>query len=191
MTDLIFVDTETTGPSPDDDIWEFAGIRRSPGVPDAVLHIQIGHDVSKAAKLPEQFAADYRARFKPDASLRQRDAAWKINAFMAPAADGAPPHLVGVNPAFDAGLIARLLRRNGILEPPWHYHLLDVPAVALGVLVGRGAVGLAEPRIPWRSDDLAFASGLPQTDHVRHTAMGDARWAMDWWDVLVPAEAVA
>lgn len=43
--------------------------------------------------------------------------------------------------------------------------------------------GLLTP--PWRSDDLSRACGVePPSEEDRHTALGDARWAMRWYDAM-------
>src|SRR5690606_40616616 len=49
--------------------------------------------------------------------------------------------LVGINPAFDAAFLTRFLRRRGYV-PAWHYHVIDVKAVAAGWLMGR------HPKVP-------------------------------------------
>lgn len=43
-------------------------------------------------------------------------------------------HLVGAVPSFDAEVLARLLRDHGLIES-WHYHLIDVEAMAVGWLM--------------------------------------------------------
>lgn len=38
---------------------------------------------------------------------------------------------------------------------------------------------------PWRSDDLSRTCGVePPSDDERHTALGDARWALRWYDAM-------
>lgn len=188
MSDIVFCDVETTGLEIDADIWEFAAIRRTASHVETVTVLQVSHDVRKAERLPLQFRADRDARFDRDTALHQRAAASKINTALAPCADGERVHLVGVNPAFDAAMISRLLRRNGFTDPPWHYHLLDVSALAIGFLAG-SAEGQALPSMPWRSDDLSERCGVTVVDRARHTARGDAEWARDWFDAIVPKRA--
>lgn len=51
---IVFIDTETTGLSISDDIWEVALIRREgDGSPDLPLHLFVEHDAKKAEALPE------------------------------------------------------------------------------------------------------------------------------------------
>lgn len=80
----------------------------------------------------------------------------------------------------------------------WHYHLIDVEALAVGYLYGlkrshehevlppdayddpavqAAIVGSSYRSLPWRSDDLSSALGVMVSDEDRHTALGDARWA--------------
>ena len=191
MTDLVFLDTETTGLGPDDEIWEFAAIRRTPEGAETSVHIQIEHDRTKAAELPEKFHRDYSARYNPDTALPAGGAAREIRRFLLPSGSREAgtlrkAHLVGANPAFDAGMLTRLLEAYDHFSP-WHYHLIDLEAVTLGYLIGRGE----HVDLPWRSDDLAARVGAPTTDadgfslYDRHTAMGDVLWCRDWWDALV------
>lgn len=76
-------------------------------------------------------------------------------------------HLAGAVVSFDEERLRRLLNRNGVLHR-WHYHLVDVEALAAGKL------GI-EP--PWNSDELSAALGVQVSDEDRHTALGDAKWA--------------
>lgn len=198
MTDIVFVDTETTGLDTSiDDIWEFAAIRVRPDGGETVLHRQLGHDIRRAQALPESFRADHDARFDGEAALPQRRAAQEIAAFFAPDADLQAPHFAGINPAFDAAMLTRLFRRNGIDSVPWHYQLLDVRAVALGF---QAAIAQEDPehsrRTGWpdvdiaiRTDDLAAITGDPDPNNQRHTALGDARFALGWWRDMVPGPA--
>ncbi|OXR46633.1 hypothetical protein B7C42_01607 [Nocardia cerradoensis] len=104
-------------------------------------------------------------------------------------------HIVGSVPNFDTETLAAMLRRHGLC-PSWHYHLIDVEVLAIGHL---GAVRRLNPypieaadvaaaefdltALPWKSDDLSRAVGVePPGPDERHTAMGDARWAMRMYD---------
>ncbi|UUW88368.1 hypothetical protein [Pimelobacter simplex] len=110
-------------------------------------------------------------------------------------------HIVGVNPTFDTETLAGLLRTEG-LTPQWDYHLEDLVAETVGYLRGSRATAaaisppqfaqgrlLALPddvtALPWKSDLLAAAVDVePAPEHERHTALGDARWALRWHDTL-------
>ena len=62
----------------------------------------------------------------------------------------------------------------------WHYHLVDVEALAAGKL------GIAPP---WKSDELSAALGVTITEDDRHTALGDAKWAMRIYDAVMGGAA--
>ncbi|AXH48387.1 DnaQ-like DNA polymerase III subunit [Gordonia phage Floral] len=183
MTALAFVDTETTGLTLEDEIWEFAAIiRRTDGI-ESTVHLHIEHDWYLADDLPEKFHTDHDARFGRASGMHvytRTGAASIIHA----ALHGT--HIIGANPAFDAGHIERLLYKWHGLAPSWHHHLIDLEAATLGYLTGRGE----HVDLPWRSDDLAARVGVPTADadgfalYDRHTALGDAQWCRDWWDAL-------
>ena len=189
MTTFAFVDTETTGLTIDDEVWEFAAIIRRDDGTESTVHLHIEHDWRLLDGLPERFRADHDARFGMASGMHvytRSGAASIIHA----ALHGA--HIVGVNPAFDAGMLERLLHNWHGLAPSWHYHLIDLEAFTIGYLLARkqeaGSPGLPVD-MPWRSDDLAgrvmpmrVADDAPK--YARHTAVGDAEWCRDWWDAL-------
>lgn len=195
MSALVFLDTETTGLSLDDDIWEFAAIRREEDGSESELHLFIAHDPAKCERLPESFRKDHIARF-PDSvcmgslrggSVQPSEAAAHIVRLFADR-----PHVVGAVPNFDTERLALLLRRYGF-EPGWHYHLIDVENLAVGFLAGEihaeQIYGLnprrSVPGLPWDSDELSRRVGIdPPGEGERHTAMGDARWAMRLYDAI-------
>lgn len=193
MTDplkLVFLDTETTGLSLDDDVWEIAAIKRifdaDGNVQERELHLFLEHDPAKCSNLPERFLKDHMRRFPAMTHsgrwsgevVPRETAAVVVQRFT----DGA--HIVGAVPNFDTERLAKLIRDHGkSWQPPaWHYHLIDVENLALGWLAAKG---IAFP-LPWRSDDLAALCGIPPVDEAdRHTAMGDARWVRDWYDAIM------
>jgi hypothetical protein len=180
MTPLCFIDTETTGVHPDRRVWEVAMIRRDDeGQRELVLQVA-DVDLSNADPFGLKVggfyerAARYGApgpgtRVSTEALVARRVEEWTRGA-----------HLVGAVPNFDADCLDKMLRRH-LLIPAWHYHLIDVEAMAVGWLRAKGFN--VEP--PWGSD---YLSGLCKvelpTDEERHTAMGDARWAMRWYDAM-------
>lgn len=102
-------------------------------------------------------------------------------------------HIVGACPWFDAAFYEKLLRAHGY-QLAWHYHLIDVEALALGYLAATsGAVELGGHRqpnlelpLPWKSDWLAKRLGLerPHQNH-RHTALGDALEVKDTFEHIM------
>lgn len=191
---LVFMDTETTGLSLDDDIWEFAAIRREPDGSEREYHLFIQHDQSKCAHLPQSFLDDHTSRWPGNEhAVTPKFATQQIWA----STRGA--HVVGAVPNFDTERLALLLGRFGI-KPEWHYHLIDIENLAAGFLAGLSRHGHSEVTCgpvcgqggaemispPWNSDDLSRAVGVePSGDGVRHTAMGDARWARAVYDAVM------
>ena len=87
--------------------------------------------------------------------------------------------VIGAVPSFDTNSLEDLFRRHH-LRSSWHYHLMDVENLAVGYLKGRGMKGLLPP---WKSDELTELMAVtPASPEERHTALGDARWAMRMWD---------
>lgn len=194
---IVFLDTETTGLSLTDDIWEFAGIRREgDGTPDVPLHLFIEHDRSKAAELPEKFRADYQARYEPEHAVSHRDAARLIHRHLRPGADGTRAHVVGAVPNFDTERIAFMFAAHG-LDVPWHHHLICVENLIVGYAHGSAVGRAAAPSkvyrpdipLPWSSDNLSERVGVTPTADTRHTAMGDAEWARAIYDRITGGAA--
>ena len=116
-------------------------------------------------------------------------------------------HLVGNVVSFDEERLAAILLGHHFTAMPWHYHLIDVEALAAGYLRGlhdvvveygipvadpdsygatvvRQAINHAQPR--WNSEDLSAALGVTvPNDTDRHTALGDARWAKATYDAVM------
>ena len=184
MTPLVFMDTETTGLTLDDDIWEFAAIRREPDGTEHTLHIFLNHNAEKCARLPEPFRVDHCKRWPEGEGQDPQWAADAIRRFTG--IDR--PHIVGAVPNFDTERVALLLGRYG-LKPGWHYHLIDVENLAVGYLAGRAEhEGYTPLPLPWDSDDLSRRCGVEPPTDERHTAMGDVRWAMALYDAITSAQ---
>lgn len=104
-------------------------------------------------------------------------------------------HLAGAVVSFDAERLATLLRKVGF-SPSWHYHLIDVEALAAGSIMGswRGHQILDLPpdgdaamasTLPWNSQDLSRALGVYPDCFDRHTALGDCRWAKAIYEAVM------
>lgn len=193
---IVALDCETTGLSLYDDIWEFAAIRREPDGTQTETHLFIEHHQHMCEQLPEAFLKDHKNRWpQEDADVVSRqDAAKLIDSFMLPSGCNRV-HVIGAVPNFDTERISLLLRVYGY-EPRWHYHLLDVENLAVGYIAGvvtqavnDGQVEPIDPtvmRLPWNSDDLSRACGVAAPgEGERHTAMGDARWALKLYDTII------
>ena len=184
MGPIVFTDTETTGLSREDHIWEFAAIRREPNGDTTRYHHFVQHDLVRAAMLPDRFRADHDTRYDKTTAITPRELVDVIQHVFA-----GKPHVIGNVVDFDVYRYAQLLRLYGVDVPPWHYHLRDVENLAIGYLLGRAALGDVDAALALdRADDsdaLSRAVGVePPGDGVRHTAMGDCEWAMAVYDAV-------
>lgn len=176
---ILFLDTETTGLTPEDEIWEIAAVLRDSAGVETVFHTFVEHDLDKAARLPESFRADHDARYNPVAAITP---AFMCDQLMGLMHDR--PHILGAVPNFDTERLARLFRHYGYdPETFWHYHLIDLETLVVGYL--RGRYGIATP-LPWNSKLISLAVGIePSGPGIEHTAMGDVQWVMKLWDAVM------
>lgn len=189
---LVFLDTETTGLAYHDEIWEIAAIRRETDGTENRLHLLVDHDEQLCAELPEPFLSDHMERWPlNDSGVTSRtDASSLVTGFLRPTdgGDGSKAHIVGAVPNFDTERLQRMCRERGV---PWpaHHHLVDVENLTVGFL----AAITSRPRLlspdrlpslqpPWDSNELSAAVGVDPEQFARHTAMGDAEWAMAIYD---------
>ena len=197
---VAFIDTETTGLDPElNPIWEIAVIL--PDGPNKGEHcwqvllppdLRIVTDDEPAPNEPyvSTWVLDNTGlgdRYDSTTAVTPAEAVERFCSLV----DGR--HLVGAVVSFDEERIRRMYRTH--IDPlavryPWHYHLIDVEALAVGYLHAAEDsyhldVGRADLSLPWNSDDISRAVnvGPPTTD--RHTALGDARWAQKLYDRVV------
>lgn len=182
--DLAFVDTETTGLEDYDHVWEIAVVRCRPdGKLRQQLYTQVRHKGYLAAGLPPEFQADHAARYDESLAVTPARAAEVVREILAGTT------LVGVNPAFDSRMLSQLVEGQGY-SVTWDYRVIDLAAMSLAALARTDT----PVKLPWRSDDLARAVGVPDTDLLgdpmwdRHTALGDVEWSMAWWHALTGIE---
>lgn len=218
---LCFIDTETDGVHPGRKPWEIALIRRKwlegagPNTyEETTVSFFVEIDLSTADPFGLKVGGFYeRHPFGIEVSTgsftESLDPVWPEGGERVLSAGHAArivarfthgAHLVGAVPNFDAHVFDGLLRDHG-LAPAWHYHLVDIEAMAVGYLHGRRSaraavsdVGIVGQRItipalmpapPWKSDDLSRAVGVePPSEDERHTALGDARWAKRLYDAI-------
>lgn len=200
MTELVFIDTETTSLRPDRRAWDIALIVRENDGTDMEYQwfvlaqdLDLGNADPMALKIGRFYdrhpQAVEAARYNLPASE------YEVLHHVERLTRGA--HLVGAVPNFDAEVLGARMRANGIC-PSWHYHLIDVEALVVGY-VAHKAKTLREqlpdtnfepwPPLPWKSDALAEAVGVKMHEGDRHTALGDARWARDIYDVVIDGTA--
>lgn len=197
---IVFLDVETTGTDPErHHVWEI-GLITNRGEFSWILQLDedelataepmalsIGdyyHRAGKAhfdyvtatrhAPIAMMTEADERGwdelmRGTPYISLPDRST---LVAFLARAIGTS--HLVGAVPSFDARFVGDLMRAHN-RPPSWHYHLVDVEALAAGKL------GLQPP---WKSKELYRVLGLNPGYFSEHTALGDARMAKAVYELV-------
>ena len=201
---LVFLDCETDGVHPHRKVWEVAAIRRDPDGAETEWSAFVDIDLSTADPFGIKVGRFYErhplGRYLSGLDP-ERDYPGRTPAYTSPhdaahqvarITHGA--HIVGAVPNFDTEVLANLLRSER-LTPAWHYHLIDIEALCVG-WVAHKAKTIREqsphirlepwPSLPWKSDDLTAALGLaPVPDAERHTALGDARWAMRMYDAVM------
>lgn len=205
---IVFLDTETDGLHPKRQAWEIAMIRRdfhSAGSwTETTAHMFVDIDLDQADPYALKVGGFYdrhpMGQWLSSLPSAEPDDVWPPRALreelevpsvaaktVARLTHGA--QIVGVVPNFDAELLERLLREHGD-APAWDYHLIDVRAMALGWCLAAGQNGaIPDPSMfldpSMSSDKLAERCGVvPATEAERHTALGDARWAMRWYDAI-------
>lgn len=185
MSGLAYLDTETTGLDPDvHQIWEVGLI-----IDDQEYVWQLPVDLGRADARALDIGHFHERRQPP-----ARDSGRAIEAIKGRQGYGAVPamavsqfahrfaeltwgrHLVGAVVSFDEERLRRLLRANGAC-PGWHYHLIDVEALAVGWLYRQPVGGAGRLQLPWDSRDISRAAGVDPDEFDQHTALGDARWA--------------
>lgn len=189
MTNLAFVDTETTGLDPDvHQLWEVALILRDDEGTETERLWQLPVDLGRADPFALNIGQFYERRNENSDLSHPADFAQDF----ADLTWGA--HIVGAVPSFDEERLRRFLRSHGAC-PGWHYHLIDVEVLAVGRLMGyalswgvetpqgKDAIELATP--PWDSSKLSRGIGVNPDAFEKHTALGDARWAREIYDVVM------
>lgn len=170
-SNLIFLDTETTGLDPDrHDVWEIGLIRGDTGE-EIIWHLI--PDLSKADPNALRLTDYYKRVNGPHWAWTDRKHVIKRLAELT-----AGKHLVGAVPSFDANFLERLLRANSY-APAWHYHLVDVEALMAGKL------GI-EP--PWDTKAMSELMGIPLGRFRQHEALEDARWAKAIYEAVFDKE---
>lgn len=200
---VVFIDTETTGLDPErHEVWEIALIetdgtehvwRMAPrdlrAADENALRLTRFYERIEAAGYHEEtIEEDYpkRTRVVKRPNFWTPETRRKIAHQVATLTAG--KHIVGAVPWFDTRFLAGFLRREDF-TPAWHYHLVDVEALAVGHLASMVTHEAGIPlRPPWDSHALSRALGIPETPaEDRHTALGDARWARAIYEKVMGA----
>ena len=190
MSGIAYVDTETLGLNPDrHPIWEVAVIL--PDGPNEGEHVwqvrPTAIELSNADPIAVTISG-FTDRYEDETAMRRGESIARFVDLV----NGR--HIVGAVPSFDEERLRR--EHNEFLgvpngKYPWHYHVLDVEALALGFLMAArdcwSAYEQFELSLPWKSEDLGAALGVtPQADKDRHTALGDARWVRAVYERIIP-----
>lgn len=195
---LAFVDTETLGLDPVlNPIWEIAVIiddtehvwqRRLPRqlhdinvradsdgpprivIPDRDRDVYVSEWVLENTGIRDRY--DHRTALQP----------WQSAQRFAELVSGR--HLVGAVPSFDEERLRgehRAWCEAWGTRMPWHYHLIDVEALAIGNVSDR-----FEFDLPWDSADLSLTVGVDPDDFTpKHSALTDARWAKAMFEAVM------
>ena len=161
MADVCFIDTETLGLDPDvNPVWEIGLIL--PDGTEREWHVKVSdRDISLAHPKALEISRFEERYGKTRAIDTPEDVARDLYNTITPGM-----HLCGAVISFDEERLRRLMWKHGF-SPRWHYHLVDIEALAAGKL------GM-EP--PWESRALVEGLGVTiASGEERHTAMGDAR----------------
>lgn len=180
-SDVAFVDCETTGLDPNRHaVWEVGLI-----VDDVEHHWFLPVNIAEADPFALEIGGfyerhpDYRAGgpTEDERCTQREDFCREFSQLTA------RRHLVGAVVSFDAERLAIVLRTYGWL-PRWHYHLIDVEALAVGYLMGiDGEVGASA--LPWQSEEVSKLVGVDPGTFEKHTALGDARWAREIYQAIM------
>lgn len=198
MAVLAFIDTETVGLDPDrHGIWEVGLILRQEDGSEEEFSWQLPVDLVQADTIALNIGRFHERRLPTfgvvDIEHRVQHALEGKGGFVLhPNMMGQwaerfvrmtrGAHLVGAVVSFDAERLWRLLRSLGEC-PMWHYHIVDVEALAAGWLARDPDSLPVEP--PWKSDALSRMVDVDPDTFDRHTALGDARWAMAIYDAVM------
>jgi hypothetical protein len=203
-SNVCFTDTETTGLDPDRHaIWEVALI--TPNGDEHVWQFPVDEMAADPFALnlgrywDRRWPVDIREVSDLDAIYHAHDSRSRRSSFpdqgraITPGREWcehfrdltAGMHLAGAVVSFDEERLRKLLHHHGVLHR-WHYHIVDVEALAVGYLMReRARAGFDGSMLPWKSDELSAELGVTVSEEDRHTALGDARWSRAIFDAVM------
>jgi DNA polymerase III epsilon subunit-like protein len=200
MTRICAIDTETTSLRPDRRAWEVGIVVRDPGQPDVEYQWLVDDDDLDLGNADPKSLAIGRFYERHPFGIAKRTettpfATAECTVMLEVERITRGAHLVGAVVSFDADVLGKRMRAHGIC-PSWHYHLIDVEALAVGATAhaaardgfGRELAG-SITALPWKSEALSRALGVEPDEFDRHTALGDARWAMAIYDAVMEGAA--
>lgn len=150
--ELIFVDLETSGLSPDAD-WAVEAGWRNLNTGDEGVFVPI-HPVENVLRFGDPAALRIN-RYRERLQHADQDHGLQDTTRLYAALAGQT--LVAANPAFDASFLIRLFHRAGFIRTdPWHHRLWDIEAYACGVLALRDLPSMS---------DICHLLGIAPGDH--------------------------
>lgn len=180
-TPLVFLDTETTGLHRERQPWEVGIIRRTDDG-QRQLHLCVDvQDLDLESADPAGLDISGFHKRHPQVRLRPLQFPRVVRAVEAVALVDewtAGATIVGVIPQFDAECLTRMFLAHGT-SPAWNPALVDVVSLTAARIRERGLI----PDADYSNLSLQFGVKTPSAGQ-RHTALGDARWAMRWYDRL-------
>jgi DNA polymerase-3 subunit epsilon len=176
MSDLLFIDVETTGLDPEvNEIWEVGAIDAKGHEHQWLFPTTLKGATSEALCMG-QFLGRAPLAMNDEDIVRNRGQLLMLVTGRI---------LVGNNVQFDANFLAKLLGSR-----PWHYHLIDVKALVVGKLHGLFEAGEYDPAYadrlvpPWDTAELLETIGLPT--EKKHAALEDAYQAKAMYEWVMP-----
>lgn len=195
---VVFVDTETTGLDPETERIFDLGIIEADGT-EYEFHLQPEPEIVKAMHPKAVEVNRFHERTASPKWHWHPDQRALLDGTVRNLLEGR--HIVGAVPDFDTRHLTATYKRWALPVPRWHYHLIDVEALAAGYLVGTftaiqevGKNPEADgPTVeeamraipPWDSEALSLAIGVDPEEFDRHTALADARWAKAIYEVVL------
>lgn len=196
MQPIVFIDCETTSLRHDRRAWEIAVIVRHDGQPDheqswliAANNLDLGNADPASLRIGGFYDRHPLTTVGDNdlfISTASRDVWREVEVLRTVEKLTRGAILMSSNPSFDAETLAARMRAHGIC-PSWHYHLEDVPTLALGWLYGAGKE-IPESR---KSDAISKACGVDPAAYARHTALGDCSWIRDLYDMVTSGKPVS
>lgn len=181
---IAVVDTETLGLDRDrHPIWEIAVITGPADIHEHCWQVEV-RDIDFLRADPKALEITrFDDRYDPDTTLTAERSVDRLCELL----DGR--HLVGAIPSFDEERFRHLVsqhrdpnRPGATGRWPWHYHVIDIEAMAVGFL-RRLDIPV---ELPWQSDWLGEMLGVePTPPEERHTALGDARWVARMYERMM------
>lgn len=184
MTKHVFLDTETTSLRTDRRVWDVGLIVREDKRDDKeftflvnAYDLDLGNADSFSLKIGNFWERHPFALgdLSQAGTYSEEDMLYEVMQLT----QGA--HIIGAVPNFDTEVLGARMRANNLL-PTWHYHLIDIETLIIGKLAAEGIYF----DLPWNSEELSRMIGVePTGPGIRHTAIGDARWVRDQYDVVI------